>query len=860
MISKTTNLATEATSRAPSWSITALEASFLLAATLLVYWPSYRAGFIWDDDAMIIDNPLIKADWDGLRDIWFSTKFHDYVPLTLTSFWLEWRLWGMEKAGYHMLNVLLHALNVLLLWRVLLRLRVTGAWLAALLFAVHPVCVASVTWVAERKNTLSMAFFLLSLLSFLRFDELTNQHTSTRNPRRATLRFPSSILHRPSSLYCVSLAAFLLALCSKPSVVMLPIVLLLCLWWLHGNPSRRDVVRAVPFFLLAGAFGLKTIAMTHHHGPGGSVQLVTDSLLVRSLGATWAVWFYISKDLWPLNLTMHYPRWNVDPTALLSYLPGAVLLGLLLLFWGCRRNWGRAYLFGFGYFLVALSPALGVLNMAYLTLSRVADHLQYLALPGLIALSVAGLCQAMHHAPLTRQPLSFIRHLAYILLLLLPLSALTWQRERIVGNPEALWRDNIAKNPNSWPARNNLGRILAERGDYQEAEMQCLAAVAVAPDSSAAHYNLGLAFFYQHKLDEAIREFSAAVRLAPTDSRSHNNLANALLKRGSTDEAIAHFREALRLDSANQEARLSFADVLNQQGKDQEAKALYLEALRLNPNDSTAHNNLGQILAVEGKLDQALPHFIEAVLLEPDSAEAQANLASVFASQGDLPQSVRHYLAAVRFLPETPLLRIRLGDVFTRQGRKKEAAEHYALAHGFLTADFSKQGKKAEAITEWREALKFKPDSAGMLNNLAWLLATSTDPKCRNGNEAVQLAENARAFAGSKSPSFLDTLAAAYAEAGRFDEAQKTAQNAIESAEQAGEREMAVKLRGRLKFYQARQPYREPNKQLTGCRTRSYPFPMCSNARSRQTSPRGCLWVISSVRVAESRGERRLTV
>ena len=233
MISKTTNLATEATSRAPSWSITALEASFLLAATLLVYWPSYRAGFIWDDDAMIIDNPLIKADWDGLRDIWFSTKFHDYVPLTLTSFWLEWRLWGMEKAGYHMLNVLLHALNVLLLWRVLLRLRVTGAWLAALLFAVHPVCVASVTWVAERKNTLSMAFFLLSLLSFLRFDELTNQHTSTRNPRRATLRFPSSILHRPSSIItllrltrCLSLGTVQQALCCDAShrALALPLV------------------------------------------------------------------------------------------------------------------------------------------------------------------------------------------------------------------------------------------------------------------------------------------------------------------------------------------------------------------------------------------------------------------------------------------------------------------------------------------------------------------------------------------------------------------------------------------------------------------------------------------------------------
>jgi len=813
----------------------ALQAACLLSSTLLVFWPSYQAGFIWDDDAMITENPLVKGGCDGLRAIWFSTRFHDYVPLTLTSFWLEWRLWGAQKCGYHAVNVLLHALNVLLLWRVLRRLRIPGGWLIALLFALHPVCVTSVTWVAERKNTLSMAFFLLSLLGYWRAEH--DPLAPGSQPARAGPEAPESdgrqsepksampVAAAPQPVYYwLSLLAFFLGLCSKPSIVVLPVVLLLCRWWGCRGLARRDLARLAPFFLLAAAFGLKTIAMNHFHGPARTVELSADSLLVRSLGASWAVWFYLGKDLLPLNLTMHYPRWPVDPTAPLCYLPALALLGCLLLFWRYRGGWGRACLFGIGYFLVALAPALGVLNMAYLTFSRVADHLQYLALPGLIALLVGSVCQLtqpttspaasvahpQHPAPEPRP-----RHRALTLSRLLAaglvmwLAALTWQREWIVGQPEALWRDNIRKHPNSWPARNNLGRILADRRDYAAAEQECRAAVALEPGSAAAHYNLGLALYYQQKLDPAIGEFSAAVRLAPADSSSHNNLANALFQQGRIEAAIAHYREALRLDPANAEARSSFANALTQQGRAEEAKTLYLEALRRKPEDATAHNNLGQLLAVEGKLDEALPHFAAAVRLEPGSPEAQANLANVLALRGDLEQSARHYLVAVRLQPESAVLRMRLGDVLTRQGRTDAAAEQYALAHALDAANLSRQGQTSAAIAEWRLALRFKPDSAETLNNLAWLLATSTDPQCRNGAEAVQLAQQARALAGSPSPSFLDTLAAAYAEAGRFDEAQKTAQQAVAAAEQAGAREQAARLRARLKLYQSGQPYRE---------------------------------------------------
>jgi tetratricopeptide (TPR) repeat protein len=782
-----------------------LQGGLLLVLILLVYWPSYRAGFIWDDDAMITVNPLVKAGWRGLCDIWFSTKFVDYIPLTLTTFWLEWPLWGINPSGYHVANVLLHALNVLLLWRVLLRLRIPGAWAAALLFAVHPVCVASVTWVAERKNTLSMLFYLLSVLWYLRFDEPTHEH-ATRNTRHAT-RFTFHV----SPFYVLSLAAFLLALCSKSSVVILPVVLFLCAWWQRGELSRRDLLRAIPFFLLALVFGLMTVSLVHQQRLGATIELSHDNLLVRCLGATRAVWFYLGKDCLPLNLTMHYPRWMIDPASPLSYLPGVAVLGLFILFWRYRQAWGRACLFGFGYFILALSPALGFVKMAYLTFSQVADHFQYLALPGLIALVVGGCYYPRQAARHTTQPSSFILHpSSFILLLVLPLSLLSWRHQRLVGNPEALWRDNIAKNPNSWPARNNLGQVLAERKQFKEAEEQCLAALAIKPDSADSHYNLGNALFHQNRIDEAIRALSEAVRLGPGHSKAHNNLASALILKHRLDEALFHLREAIRFDPENFEAHENLANLLSQKNQSHQAIEEYLIALRLQPDDAEAHNNLGGLLAAEGKMDEALAHFAEAVRLKPDSPEAQANLGNALFLKGNLQPALRHCAEAVRLQPENAAFHNGLGDVLAKSGKTAEAAAHYSLAHSLLAAESSKQGNTAEAIAHWREALSLQPDSPSILNNLAWLLATSADAKFRNAAEAVQLVERACALTGSKSPSFLDTLAAAYAEAGRFDDAMKAVQRAIESAEQAGDREKAAKLRQRLHIYQSRQPYREP--------------------------------------------------
>ncbi|MGZ5508301.1 MAG: tetratricopeptide repeat protein, partial [Limisphaerales bacterium] len=335
-------------------------------AVMLLYLPTFRAGFIWDDDVMLTDNPLVKGGWRGLLNIWCSTKLVDYFPLTSTSLWLEWHLWGTSPAGYHVTNIVLHAISALLLWRVLLALKIPGAWLAAALFAVHPVCVASVAWIAERKNTLSMVFYLLSILWFLRFEETGRK-----------------------KLYWFSLGAFVLALVSKTSVVILPFVLLLCVWWKNQRVTRHDNVRAAPFFGLALLFGFVTVWFQLYRGIGALNIPNADSFYIRLIGGSWAVWFYLLHAVFPVGLTMIYPRWPIDPSSLITYVPFVFLLLLLGFLWKFRRSWGRPCLFALGYSIITLLPVLGFFNMGFLAYSRAADHWQYLSVIGPVALMAA---------------------------------------------------------------------------------------------------------------------------------------------------------------------------------------------------------------------------------------------------------------------------------------------------------------------------------------------------------------------------------------------------------------------------------------------------------------------------------------
>ena len=361
-----------------------LPAAAIVAITALAYIPAMHAGFIWNDDTFLTENPLIRAP-DGLYRFWFTTEPPDYFPLTSSVLWVEWRLWHMNPAGYHVVNVLLHAAGAVLLWRVLCRLKLPGAWLAGVIFAVHPVNAESVAWITEHKNTLPLVFGAASLLVFLNFDE------------KAGPAFPRFQLFK----YLLSLALFLLALLSKTSVVMLPVVLLLCAWWRRGRVARKDFLLSLPFLALSLALSAATVWFQYHRAIGPEV-VRTDGLLERTAGAGWAAWFYLYKAVVPLALCFVYPRWRTS-ASVFSFAPGLLLVAAMVIFWRHRDGWGRAFFFGLGSFLVMLLPVLGFLNVYFMRYSLVADHWQYTALIGIVALGAGGLARMTQAGGLIRK-------------------------------------------------------------------------------------------------------------------------------------------------------------------------------------------------------------------------------------------------------------------------------------------------------------------------------------------------------------------------------------------------------------------------------------------------------------------------
>ncbi len=327
----------------------------------IVYWPSLTGGFLWDDDLLLTGSPLVKAA-DGLYRMWFTTEPVDYWPLTNSSFWLEWRLWGMNPIGYHVTNVLLHIANAALAWAILRRLQIPGAFFAALIFVAHPVNVESVAWIAQRKNTLSMLFFLLSILWYLKHD---NDDEHTHAPGRARW-------------YGLSLLAFVLAMLSKGSVAVLPPMLLLLAWWQRRAIAPRDLVRTVPFFAVAAGLSLVNMWVQAYGAP----EVVRHATLVeRALGAGAVLWFYVWKAVLPINLAFVYPQWTINATDLRWWLPllAAVLVTGFLV-WRRDTTWGRPALFAWAFYGLALAPVMGFVDVYFMKYSLVADHYQYIAL------------------------------------------------------------------------------------------------------------------------------------------------------------------------------------------------------------------------------------------------------------------------------------------------------------------------------------------------------------------------------------------------------------------------------------------------------------------------------------------------
>jgi tetratricopeptide (TPR) repeat protein len=598
-----------------------LRVGVIVLITLAVYIPAMRAGFVWDDDLFLTNNPLIKAD-DGLYRFWFTTEPPDYFPLVSTSLWFEWRLWGMDATGYHVVNIALHAISSILIWLVLRRLKIPGAWLAALIFAVHPVNVESVAWITERKNTQPMVFYLLTILLYLRFES---------DGRRRW--------------YVLALCAFLIALLSKTSVVMLPFVLLGCVWWQRGNIQIKDLVRSIPFFVMSGVLGLVTV-LYQSNAIGGDI-VRSGGFFPRLAAAGSAVWFYIYKAIFPYKLSFVYPRWEIDPSSTVSYLPGLILAACFVALWRYRKSWGKAPLFALGYFVVTLFPVIGFFDINFMRYSLVTDHWQYTSIIGIIALVAGGAISMVKSWQGQLQKLAC----AAAVILVGVLSVLTWGQCHVYRDVEALWRDTISKNPNAWIAHNNLGTALLDQGRFEEAVAHCSEALRINPNHAKIHCALGAALAGQGRFEEATRRFSEALRLEP-NAEAHNDIGSALNELGRFEEAISHFSQAIRLRPGFAEAHANLGLGLAKQGRLGEAVPHFSEALRIEPDFEGAHYNLGLALAGQGKMKEAIPYFFEAVKIKPDFAEAHYNLGALLAGQGRLGEAIRHFSEALRIRPD----------------------------------------------------------------------------------------------------------------------------------------------------------------------------------------------------------------
>ena len=594
-------------------------AAFLLlaAATFAAYLPARRGDFIWDDEMNISQSAVMTAP-GALRRIWTPGQTPQYYPATYTAFWLERRLWGLDTRGYHALNVLLHVLNAGLVWLLLKRLRAPGAWLAAAVFALHPVHVESVAWITELKNILSVLLSLLALLALLRFDET-----------------------RKRAWYAGALLLFLAALLSKTAVCVFPLLVLIVRWRERGALGRRDLLEAAPFFLLSVCLGLVTIRV---EGAGGLFALAP---VQRLLLACRAPWFYAAKLAWPTPLSFNYERWRLDAHAPAAWAWVALCCAVLL---ACRRwrgELGRDALACAAVFLAALLPVLGLFDVLYFRYSYVADHFAYLASIGPIALAAgcwAGLME--RRAPAGRRAAGAA---ACVVLALLWIG--TWTRAHAFRDVETLYRDTIAKVPTAYMAQNNLANILAARGEHAEAVQHFAAALAGDVPLAEVHTNMGHSLERLGRRAEEIEHYREALRINPGYVKARNDLGVILSAEGRYEEAIGQFAAALAADPSVVEAHVNIGHCLERLGRREDEIRHYREALRLAPGYVVAHHDLAVILAAQGRAAEAAAHYREALRLDPAYVPAYRDLGSLLAAAGRYEDAAGLYAVALKLQP-----------------------------------------------------------------------------------------------------------------------------------------------------------------------------------------------------------------
>ncbi|HYA17463.1 MAG TPA: tetratricopeptide repeat protein [Bryobacteraceae bacterium] len=682
-------------SKKPSTSISRgdyIDATLLIVLTFAVYWPALHGGLVMDDARHITRLDLRSVH--GLWRIWFELgATSQYYPLLHSAFWTEYQLWGGAVTGYHLVNVLLHAGSSLLLVAILKKLEIRGAWLAGFLFALHPLCVESVAWIAEQKNTLSTILYLGAALAYLQFD-------------RSRARRP----------YWLALGLFVLALLSKSVTATLPAALLIVFWWKRGRVDiEQDVKPIAPFLVLGVGMGLFTawVERTYIQAAGPDFS---QSILLRMGIAGRVVWFYLSKILVPVGYMFVYPRWgdDVSPLWLLS-----VLAAIGVLVWYARRD--RAPLAVFLIFLVTLVPVLGFLNVYPFLYSYVWDHFAYLAAPAVIALCAAGIARVIPERA--------------GMVVVLGLGALTFVRAGTFRDGTTLYTDTLRRNPSAWLAHTNLAGELLLANQVPSAIEHLHAALQLRPQSPDAHYNLGtaLASMPGHSGD-AIQEYETAIRLKEDTPEAHDKLGRELMNvPGRQAEGIRHLERALEFNPDFADAHLNLGIALSRvPGRMGDALDHLETALRLEPGIPGGRGALELVLAqTPGRAGEAIGYFEEQVKQHPDSPEMQNALANALRNERDrIPEAILHFREALRLKPHMIEAHMNLANTLAQfPDRQQEAiAEyqavlklnpHFPEAHNNLGNAFAAiPGHTGEAMKEYLTAIADDPSSADPHVNL----------------------------------------------------------------------------------------------------------------------------------------------
>ncbi len=566
----------------------------LVAVVGWIYGPAIRGTSLWDDDSQIFHNPALRTA-AGLAASWTAPATPDYLPLLDAVEWLQWHAWGGRVAGYHATNVALHLLGALLLWRLLTRLGARGAAWVGWLFAVHPLAVESVAWMAELKNTLSLPLLLLALTAYVDYD-----------------------LRGRRGSYAAALGLFLAALLCKASVVMLPAVLLLYALWRHGRIRLRDLRDSAPFFGLAVLLGAAAVWFQDRYALG-ELRPLAPGLAVRGAQAMSSLGFYLGRILWPSPLMPVYPAYA--HVILRSALAGLAVALAVAAGWRSRGPAVRAAWFGGGFIVLNLVPVLGLLPMSYLRLAPVADHLAYIALAGGCGLVGAGLGAL----GLSRAAGWLATAVGGVLVVLLAVAARGQAFH--YRNAVDFWTYAANHNADSWMVQENLGSALLGAGQPAAALPHFERARLAQPAAAEVMVNGADALLHLGRVPEAVAWAEAGVRLEPGFSSAHYNLGNALVRAGRLEDAVPHFQAAARLEPGAAEIRYNLGTALAELGRGPEAIEQLGAAVRADPENYAARMNLANVLAASGRMAEAITELEEARRLRPGDPEVAAALA-----------------------------------------------------------------------------------------------------------------------------------------------------------------------------------------------------------------------------------------